>query len=137
MNRSLPQASQAASFRLRQLIELRPGPWRWWLAVHTAVCLATPVAIGWGTGDIPAGLIASIGAFTALYGADRPYRNRALLLATIAIGFASVVALGVRSQSFGAFDIATVVVVALGATFFCNALRTGPPGAYMFVLAGA
>ncbi len=119
------------------MIELRPGPWRWWLALSTALSIAAPVAIGWGAGDLPAGLIASIGAFASLYGADRPYRNRAMLLATMAIGFASVVALGVWSQSFGAFDIVTVVVVAMGATFFGNALRTGPPGAYMFVLAGA
>ncbi|AMN44351.1 FUSC family protein [Rhodoplanes sp. Z2-YC6860] len=137
MNRSLPQASQAASFRLRQLIELRPGPWRWWLAVHTSICLAAPVAIGWAAGDVPAGLIAAIGAFTALYGADRPYRNRALVLATTALGFACAVALGVWSQTFGPAAIVTVVLVAMGATFLCNAFRMGPPGAYMFALAGA
>jgi hypothetical protein len=33
--------------------------------------------------------------------------------------------------------IVIVVAVAMCATFFCNALRVGPPGAYMFALAGA
>jgi hypothetical protein len=60
-----------------------------------------------------------------------------LVLAATAIGFAGVVALGVWSQSFGAFGIVAVVLVAMGAAFLCNVLRTGPPGAYMFALAGA
>jgi len=135
MNRSLPP--QPASFRLRQLVQLRPGPPRWPLALSTALCIATPVAAGWSMGDVPAGLIAAIGAFTALYGSDRPYRNRTLLLTAIAVGFACAVALGVWSESFGRSGVAIVVAVAMSATFFCNALRVGPPGAYMFALAGA
>jgi len=47
------------------------------------------------------------------------------------------VALGVWSQTFGPLAIVTVVLVAMGATFLCNAFRMGPPGAYMFALAGA
>jgi len=135
MNSSLPP--RPASFRLRHLVQLRPGPPRWTLSLSTALCIAAPVAAGWSFGDVPAGLIAAIGAFTGLYGADRPYRNRALMLAAIAVGFACAVALGVWSESFGRLGIAIVVAVAMSATFFCNALRVGPPGAYMFALAGA
>jgi uncharacterized membrane protein YccC len=130
-----PPPSRPASFRLRHLVRLRSTP----IAgrILAAVCVAAPAAFGWSVGDVPAGLVASIGAFAALYGADRPYGNRALVLAATAAGLACAVGLGAWSQPFGRLGIATVVLVATCATFFCNALRIGPPGAYMFALAGA
>jgi hypothetical protein len=130
-----PPPSRPASFRLRHLVRLRSTP----IAgrILAAVCVAAPAAFGWSVGDVPAGLVASIGAFAALYGADRPYGNRALVLAATAAGLACAIGLGAWSQPFGRLGIATVVLVATCATFFCNALRIGPPGAYMFALAGA
>ena len=132
-----PPPSRPPSFRLRHVVRLRIVPNRWPYSLGAAFCVAAPVAFGWSVDDVPAGLVASIGAFTALYGAGRPYNNRALVLAAIAIGLACAVGLGAWSQPFGRLGIATVVLVATCATFFCNALRIGPPGAYMFALAGA
>jgi uncharacterized membrane protein YccC len=106
-------------------------------ALGNAVCVGTPVATGWLLDDIAAGLLASMGAFTALYGADRPYRNRGVVLAATAVALAAAVALGVLAQPFGHFAIAAVVLIAMAATLLCNALRVGPPGAYMFALACA
>ena len=82
-------------------------------------------------------MIASLGAFTSLYGGDRPYQNRATLLAIVALSFALVVCLGVYAQSSLLGSIAASVLVAMSATFLCNALNVGPPGAYMFALACA
>jgi hypothetical protein len=48
-------------------------------------------------------------------GADRPYRNRAMKLATIGIGLGCTVALGGWSQRFGPSGIAKVVLIAMGA----------------------
>jgi len=132
-----PPPSRPPSFRLRHVVRLRIVPNRWPYSLGAAFCVAAPVAFGWSVGDVPAGLVASIGAFTALYGAGRPYNNRALVLAAIANGLACAVGLGAWSQPFGRLGIATVVLVATCATFFCNALRIEPPGAYMFALAGA
>ena len=136
MNR-LPPSSRPVSFRLRQLVQLRSVPKRWSFSLGAAFCIAAPVAFGWSVGNVSAGLIASFGTFTALYGADRPYRNRALKLAAIAVGLACAVALGAWSQRFGLLGIVAVVLVAMGATFFCNALGVRPPGGYLFALAGA
>jgi hypothetical protein len=47
------------------------------------------------------------------------------------------VAAGAWSKQFGHFGIATVVLIAVSATFFCNALGVRPPGAYFVTLAGA
>jgi len=99
--------------------------------------MAAPVVAGWLAGDVAAGLLGTIGAFTALYGTDRPYANRAIVLAAIALSFAGAITLGVLTQEFHVLALAAVLFIAMAATFLCNALRTGPPGAYMFALACA
>ena len=137
MDRLLPPSLQPTSVRLRQLMQLRSAPKRWPYALAAAVCIAAPITFGWIMGNASAGLVATFGAFTALYGADRPYLNRAVVLAATAVGLACAVGLGVWSQPHGRLGIISVVLVATFATFFCNALRIGPPGAYMFALAGA
>src|ERR1700746_4035623 len=77
MNR-IPPSLQPAMFSLRQLVQLRNAPNRWAYALSASFCIAAPVVVGWIAGDVAAGVIASFGAFTALYGADRPYRNSAI-----------------------------------------------------------
>ncbi|MGD9806150.1 MAG: FUSC family protein [Hyphomicrobiaceae bacterium] len=99
--------------------------------------MGVPVLTGWAVGDITAGLLATIGAFTALYGNDRPFLNRAVHLAVIAVAFALAVSLGVWAAEMPLMVVPTVVMIAMAATFLCNALRVAPPGAYMFVLACA
>ncbi|MCK9916297.1 FUSC family protein [Microbacteriaceae bacterium K1510] len=99
--------------------------------------MAAPVVAGWLADDVAAGLLGTIGAFTALYGTDRPYVNRAIVLATIALSFTAAITLGVLTQEFHVLALAAVLFIAIAATFLCNALRTGPPGAYMFALACA
>lgn len=99
--------------------------------------MAGPVALGWAAGDMSAGLIATIGSFTALYGSDRPYASRAVLLAGIAFSFALIVSVGVYVRHPDVLAIAILVPLAAGATFLCNVLAVGPPGAYMLILAGA
>lgn len=99
--------------------------------------MGVPVLAGFLAGDVAAGLVATLGAFTALYGNDRPYRNRAVLLAVIAASFALSVMLGIQASRVGYLVIPAVVLVAVASTFLCNALRTGPPGAYLFALACA
>lgn len=99
--------------------------------------MGVPVFAGWASGDVTAGLMATIGAFTTLYGGDRPYLNRAGHLAAVAISFAAAVMLGVWAAQTPLLVVPTVVVIAMAATFLCNALRVGPPGAYMFALACA
>jgi uncharacterized membrane protein YccC len=119
------------------LFKLRPASRRWPFATRAALCMGVPVLMGWLAGDTAAGLMATIGAFTALYGSDRPYLNRAVFLAVIAASFAVAVTLGVWAAETPLLAVPIVVVIAMVATFLCNALRVGPPGAYMFALACA
>ncbi len=142
MNRSpssppVPPPPASPIFHVRTLFKLRPAGRRWPFAARAALCMGAPVLAGWGAGDVPAGLVATIGAFTALYGSDRPYLNRALYLALIAISFAVAVALGVWAAETKWLAVLAIVVIAMTATFLCNALRVSPRGAYMFALACA
>jgi uncharacterized membrane protein YccC len=99
--------------------------------------MGTPILTGWMAGDTSAGLMASIGGFTALYGSGRPYFSRALQLAVIALAFALSVGIGIWVAPVGWAVVIAVAALAMVSTWLSNALQIGPPGAYMFTLACA
>jgi hypothetical protein len=105
--------------------------------VRAAISTAVPVLVGSIRGDVGAGLIASIGAFTSRYGNGRPYANRALQLAVVAVTLAASVALGAWASAVAWVGVAAVSVVAVVGVWLCNALDVGPPGAYVYVVACA
>lgn len=125
-----------------------PGPWRgvfviadvqrrWPFSLRAAFCMAVPIAVGWAAGEVALGLVATIGAFTALYGSGRPYLNRAVYLAVIALCFGVAVGIGVWAAAVPWTVVPVIATIAIIAVLVCNALSVGPPGAYMFVLACA
>ncbi len=136
-----PDIQQPPGFRqqLRGMFHVRSGPpGRWRFALRAGVCMAVPVLAGWLAGDVSAGMMAATGGFTALYGSDRPYLNRARELAAIALAFALAAGLGIAAAAQGAVAVVVVVaVIAMVATWMGNAFQIGPPGAYMFMLACA
>lgn len=122
---------------IRGLLTIRPAPLRWPFAAAVAACTAALVATGWAAGDIGAGLIATLGVFTADYGSRRPYVNRAFHLAVIAVALAAAVTIGVWSAQSGWLAVTSVSAVAVGAVWLCSGLAVGPPGAFIFALACA
>ncbi|OBF40460.1 hypothetical protein A5719_16590 [Mycolicibacterium peregrinum] len=122
---------------LRHVFVINSVPRRWPFALRAGVCMAVPVLVGWLAGDTTAGLIATIGGFTSLYGSGRPYLNRGGFLAVVAVSFAAAVALGDWASSTPWLGVLTVTMIAAVATLVCHALSVGPPGAYMVVLACA
>lgn len=130
-----PPPPKRPTLQLLRLFDIQPTLVRWPSAVRTALCMGILTVAGWAAGDLAAGLVATLGAFTVLYGSDRPYRHRAILLAWVALGFAGTVSLGIVVDSLPVVVVvATIVAIAAVSTFFCNALTVGPPGAYMFAL---
>lgn len=110
---------------------------RWPLAVRAATSTAIPVLVGSAVGNVGAGLIATLGAFTARFGGDRPYLNRGVQLAVVSVSLAAAVAVGSWAAQVAWLGVAVVSVVAVAAVWLCNALAVGPPGAYVFALACA
>src|SRR5690606_8356678 len=123
---------------LRSMFTVRPlARPRFAFAARSGLCMGVPVLVGWLAGDLQAGMMAATGGFTALYGRGRPYRSRAVELALIALAFALVVAIGNAVSGLAWVVVPTVAVVAMLSTWLGNALRIGPPGAFMFMMACA
>ncbi|WP_336799005.1 FUSC family protein [Kaistia sp. MMO-174] len=133
----IPPPPPRSTLSLGMMFRLRDAKRRWPFAMRAALCMGIPVVAGWALGDTSAGLMATTGAFTALYGSDRPYLNRAYYLALIALAFTIAVSLGVWAQATPWMVVPAIALMAMVATFLCNALRVSPPGAYMFTLACA
>ncbi|MGO4384663.1 FUSC family protein [Specibacter sp. RAF43] len=119
---------------IRALFSVKDAPSRWPIGLRAAICAGAPLIAGWLTGQTVAGLMASLGAFTSLYGSGRPYLNRARYLALIALSFAGAVALGMTVETIPLLIVPTVTLMAMATTYVCSALRVDGPGAYMFTL---
>ncbi|MEV0358700.1 FUSC family protein [Nocardia sp. NPDC050697] len=122
---------------LRGVVAVNRVPSRWRFALRAAFCMAVPAAVGLALGDIAAGLAATIGGFTALYGSGRPYAYRAAELGVIAVALATAVALGDAAAAIPWLGVVTATGIAAVAVLICQALAIGPPGAYMIALACA
>jgi uncharacterized membrane protein YccC len=130
-------APKPVSHPLRNVFVLNRAPRRWPFALRAGLCMAVPILVGWALGDTAAGLIATIGGFTSVYGSGRPYLNRGVYLGAVTACLAAAVALGDWAAAAPWLAVLTVTVIAMVATLVCNALAIGPPGAYLFVLACA
>lgn len=131
---TFPAPPLPPAFGVRALLSFKDGPNRWPVGLRAAICMGVPLLVGWLTGDMSVGLMASLGAFTSLYGSGRPYLNRARFLALLALSFACSVALGMSVESVPLLVVPTVTVIAMVSTYVCSVLRVGGPGAYMITL---
>lgn len=139
MTHPLPPSPPPPVVSLSAMFRLRPGPNRIWFGLRAALAMGLCVVAGWLAGDEGAGLLATLGAFAALYGSGRPYRHRAALLAIIGAGLVVSVVGGVAATAASTAwpGVLLAAGIAFVAAFLCSALIVGPPGAYLFALAAA
>src|SRR6478735_7337905 len=132
-----PSLPPRPTVSLANLFDLRPDRDRLVSAARASMASGICLFAGWLMDDQAAGLTANLGAFVALYGSGRPYRNRARLLALILCGLVLCVVAGVEAATVPNpwISIAVAALIAILASFFCTALNVGPPGAYMFMIA--
>jgi hypothetical protein len=119
---------------LRSIFELRPSPPRLHVALQGAIAIGIP-AVGFALADRPElGLLASSGAFLALYLTTRSRRDRATKLPFLALGFLVASALGIAASASPVLGLVVLFVVAAASAVLCLGLNVGPPGALFFVL---
>lgn len=107
------------------MFEVRPmPPARLGFSLRAAGCMGMPILVGWLAGDTSAGLMASIGGFTALYGSGRAYLHHAAQLASIALAFALATSIGLWAAPHIAPVVAVVAMVAMAATWIGNAIAS-------------
>src|SRR5215218_1987484 len=136
---TLPPPPPSPRVSLTKLLHLRPDRGRLVSAARASMASVLCLFAGWMLDDLGAGLTANLGAFVALYGSGRPYRNRARLLALIVCGLVFCVVAGLEAATVPSpwVSVGLAALIATFASFFCSSLNVGPPGAYMFMLACA
>ncbi|WP_432559106.1 FUSC family protein [Granulicoccus sp. GXG6511] len=124
-----------AAARARDLIRFQPARRRWPIALKAAVAISLPLLVTTLLGHSDLGLIAGLGAFAVLYGADTPGRFRIKLMSAMAASFVISVAVGVVAAAIHPIVLlAVMVVLAALAAAVCVILKIGPPGSYFLVL---
>lgn len=119
---------------LRELFVLRPSPGRLPIATQAGLAMGLPITIYTLAGRPQLGLLASTGAFTALYLATRSRQDRAKFLPLIALGLVASSAIGVATASSLVGSLIALFVVAAVSAPLCFGLGVGPPGALFFIL---
>ena len=119
---------------LRSIFELRPSPPRLFVALQAAIAIGIPT-VGFALAGRPElGLLASSGAFLALYLTTRSRTDRARKLPLLALGFLLASSLGVAASANPVLALLVLFVVAAGSSILCLGLNVGPPGSLFFVL---
>ena len=121
------------------MFAMQPGDTGITVAVGSALAMGLPLLALVVTGHPVAAVFAAFGAFTGLYGDDRPYRVRARLLAGVGAGFVGAVALGSAGGLLlpHGWWVLAVAVAAAVAKWGCDTAGVGTPGAWMFLFAFA
>jgi len=119
---------------LRSLLGFHDGIWRWSAGIQAGVATGVPLAAFTLGGHQSLGLIASLGAFTALYGSTLRLRERICLLPLVALGFVAASGLGVITAANGWAIVVGLVAVSALACAVSLSVRLGPPGPMQFLL---
>lgn len=119
---------------LRSLVALNDGPWRWKQGIQAGLAAGIPLTLFTLTGHQADGLIAMLGAFTALYTAYLPLVERLRVLPFIATGLVVAAAIGATTSGSIWTTVLGLLLVAILAVSLAFGLGVGPPGPMMFVL---
>jgi len=116
------------------LISFAPSPKRWPVALTAAIAMAVPVAVATFFGATPLGLLAGLGAFTALYCVPLSRRDRLRVLPFIGAGLIAAAALGVSVSGSRVSTTIGLIVVGSLVIWLVQGIVLGPPGALFFIL---
>ena len=125
---------ESATGSLQSLLCLSDGPWRWLAGIYASLAAGLPLAAFTLAGQQSLGLIALLGAFTALYGSTLRISDRLRALPFVAIGFVTASVLGILCCTNAWLSIACLVAVAAVACTISFGFGLGPPGPMQFVL---
>jgi uncharacterized membrane protein YccC len=118
------------------------------VAVTAGLSLGIAAIVVTLVGNPSHALFVSLGAFTALYGIDRPYQRRVWLLTIVLLMLVGGAVFGALTENLarhlgavpgtltaaGLVVIAGVTLLATLMTFLANALQLGPPGGFFFAM---
>ena len=119
---------------LKHLVRLKNQPWRWAVGTQSGLALGFPMVVFALLGQPQWGMIAMLGAFTAMYGAGLERWDRMRMLPYVALALVLSSVLGILfSFSTTASVLCVIAVTALSSTL-CQGIGMPPPGTVFFVL---
>lgn len=127
-----PPASESVTFR--SLFQLRSAGYPWKKATMVALSMGVPLLIGVMLDQFALGLIAAMGGLTVTYTNNEPYRQRALQLALVIIGFSLSMGLGVLASGSALWTALIIGGVSMAAFFLCDTWGMPKPSGYLFTL---
>lgn len=119
---------------LRHLFMLRPSPVRWPIGLQAGIAVGAPVLVFSLLGLESLGVMASMGAFVALYGAAMSRVRRAAVLPFVVLGLSASAAVGASTSWSLPLGLLGLFVVTAVAAVLCLGTRIGPPGPVFFAL---
>lgn len=133
-DRNTPSARTNLRADIRSLFTLRDSPVRWPIALQAAIAIGIPT-VGFAiAGEPQLGLLASSGAFTALFLSSSSRRDRVSALPLLALGLIASGAIGVAASASALVGLVALFFVAVVSATFVLGFSIGPPGALFFVL---
>jgi hypothetical protein len=119
---------------VRSLFALNDGPWRWAVGRDAGLAIGLPLLVFALAGEQQLGMIASLGAFTALYAAPLRRIDRVIVLPFVMIGFVIAAFIGVLASTDPTMSVVALIAVTVVACVLSIGFELGPPGALLYVL---
>lgn len=122
---------------IKSVVGLNNSPWRWAIGVQAGMAMGLPIAVFTLVGEQSFGLIASLGAFTALYCTNLRWVDQLKVLPLILLGLITASFFGVLFAFNVWRTLFCLIAVAIIACVMILGLDIGSPGPLMFVLVAA
>lgn len=131
------KVNHPAPNRFQYLIEIKKTERKWHFPFLAALCIGSPLLLGWFLGKPNFGSLSSLGALTILYFTQAPISQRMIHLAVCSFGmifsFAVSLCLGFNVY-FGALALG---IVAFLSHFITSYFKIPPPGNFFFIMVAA
>ncbi|GAA3036068.1 FUSC family protein [Streptosporangium longisporum] len=126
LRRAADRLTDAAPGWLVETVRPAPAALEWWPMLRMAVAVTTPLAAGFATGHVVAGLLPAIGAMNAGM-ADRggPYRVRVIRMAAAGTAGAVGYLVGAAIRDHGWWAVLVVVAVSVVSALISTSGATG------------
>ncbi len=122
---------------LKHLVRLKNQPWRWGVGIQSGLALGLPMGLFTLSGEPQWGMIAMLGAFTAMYCPTLDRWERMRVLPYVALGLVLSSVLGILFSFSVAASVLCVIAVTALASTLCQGIVMPPPGTVFFVLLAA
>ena len=122
---------------LKHLVRLKNQPWRWRVGIQSGLALGLPMGLFTLLGQPQWGLIAMLGAFTAMYCPTLDRWDRMRVLPLVALGLVLSSVLGILFSFSVTASMLCVIAVTAVASTLNQGIGMPPPGTVFFVLLAA